>query len=268
MLLKECKKYSVKCCAIIPDLPRDMYINDHSKMLKSLLKRKYLDKAIKVQSKFDGYIFLTESMNGVINSHNPYIVMEGIAETNNSRLPLIEEKHNPRVIMYAGGLYKKYGIMNLLDAFENANIENTQLWLFGDGDASKNIAERAKHNHQICFWGRVDRNIILEKEREATLLVNVRGGNQDFTKYSFPSKTIEYMLSGTPLLTTKLQGIPEEYYYYTYSLECNDVISLSNIIKEIMEKTDEELIEFGKRGQKFIIDNKNSVAQAKRILFF
>ena len=63
---------------------------------------------------------------------------------------------------------------------------------------------------RIEFLGMLPRTDVLELQSKATILVNPRQPVGDFTKYSFPSKTIEYMASGTPLLMYKLPGIPEE----------------------------------------------------------
>ena len=38
--------------------------------------------------------------------------------------------------------------------------------------------------------------------------VNPRQNNEEFTKYSFPSKTMEYLASGVPVVAYKLDGIP------------------------------------------------------------
>jgi glycosyltransferase involved in cell wall biosynthesis len=108
----------------------------------------------------------------------------------------------------------------------------------------------------------------LLRERQATLLVNPRSTKEEFTKYSFPSKTIEYMLSGTPVLTTRLQGIPEEYFKYVFSAEDNDVSLLTDAINNALSHTDAELAQMGLGAREYIVKNKNSVAQAKRILEF
>ena len=55
--------------------------------------------------------------------------------------------------------------------------------------------------------------------KEAKLLINLRNPEDKYTKYSFPSKTFEYMVSGTPFFTTKLEGIPSEYYNYLYCID-------------------------------------------------
>lgn len=267
-IVKLCKKYNTKCYAIIPDLPRDMYSVARTKPIKKLFSKIYVHAAIKTQGRFDGYIYLTEQMKNVVNLHAPYIVVEGIADATEARKLNLEDKSHVKAIMYAGSLNARHGLQNLIEAFNEANIGETELWLFGGGDFQEEIERYAQLNPKIRFWGRVSREEILNYERKASLLVNVRNSNDDFTKYSFPSKVIEYMLSGTPLFMTKLPGIPKEYYRYSYWAEDNDVKTLKQQFELIFSKEQEELLAFGAKAQSFIANHKNGVIQAKRIIEF
>jgi len=267
-VLAYAKKYHVKTVAIIPDLLRDMYVNENKRSVLYHLKQWYLQPALRVQGDYDGYIYLTEAMREVVAPDKPYMVMEGIADTSHVIPPDMAEKCVPRGIMYAGMLHVKYGIINLVEAFEKLDAPDTELWLFGEGTAVPEIKRRAQANPRIRYFGSVPRASILEYERKATLLVNPRDPEEEFTKYSFPSKTIEYMLSGTPLLTTKLKGIPEEYYDYVFSAACNSVADLAETMKKALEQPEEKLMEFGLRAQEFIKREKDAVEQARRILTF
>lgn len=267
-ILAFAKKYRVKTAAIIPDLLRDMYINENKHSILYRLKQLYLAPAMRLQGKYDGYVYLTEAMREIVASEKSYMVMEGIADTGNVILPYVGEKAIPRGIMYAGMLHKKYGILNLLDAFEKLEFADVELWLFGEGTAVPEIKARAAANHRIRYFGSVLRESILAYERKATLLVNPRDPTEDFTKYSFPSKTIEYMLSGTPLVTTRLKGIPVEYFDFVFSTENGSTKALAETMKKALQYSEKELAEFGIRAQEFIKAEKNSVQQAKRILTF
>ena len=266
VVVEQCKKAGVKCYAVVPDLPEHMYINSHSRGIEKWAEERFIKKAVDVQSRFDGYVYLTEAMKDVISPKKPFVIVEGIADTSLAKFYDARNRSAARGIMYAGGLQRKFGIIHLLDAFEEADIDNAELWLFGEGDAVEDITARSLKNPSIRYFGRVSRDKVLEYEHQAVLLVNVRSVSEDFTKYSFPSKTIEYMLSGTPLLSTRLQGIPEEYFDYMYSTDDNDVSSLSNKLKEIMNLPAETLAEKGTEAQKFVVENKGSVAQTQKII--
>ena len=267
-VIKYSKKYSLKSIAIIPDLLRDMYINENNSSFVSKLKNMYLKPALKVQGEYSGYIYLTDAMHNVVACEKPYCVMEGIADTDIIRTLSVEDKNHKRAIMYAGMLHEKYGIINLLDAFSKIDGKNIELWLFGDGTAVNEIKTRAEGDFRIKYFGVKNRSEILEFERKATILVNPRDHREEFTEFSFPSKTIEYMMSGTPLITTKLKGIPDEYFDYVFTAASNSSEDLKSALDKVLESSDEELLAFGKNAQQFIKENKNACIQAKKILEF
>ena len=71
-------------------------------------------------------------------------------------------------------------------------------------------------------------------QQQATLLVNPRKGHEEYTKYSFPSKTMEYMASGTPTIMYKLPGLPIEYEEYLVLLPDNSQETLTAILKQCL----------------------------------
>lgn len=86
--------------------------------------------------------------------------------------------------------------------------------------------------------------------------------------YSFPSKTIEYMASGTPVLMTKLKCLPKEYYQYLYFIDSETPEGIRDKVIEFFNKTEDERVEFGLRASEFILNNKTAPVQAARIIDF
>lgn len=262
-----CKKCGCKCYAVVTDAPATMFTYTNSKnLLKKLFGKKYRDNAINLQKCFDGYIYLTKQMSEAIAPNKPFDVVETIADTKIFDLFGDVEKNNPPAIMYAGSLYKKFGIDLIVDTFK-AVKSDAELWLFGSGDYEETIKKEAENDKRIKFFGRVDRETVLKAEKSASLLINLRNSNDEYTKYSFPSKMIEYMLSGTPLLTTKLDGIPGEYYSYVYSTEENDPKKIAGYIDKILDDID-DMNQLGEKARNFVMNNKNCYVQAKKIYEF
>jgi len=260
------KIFGIKRVNIFTDLSSDI-INDTRQKDMIWLKRvvlPYYKKLVNgLETSYDLYILFTEAMNEKVNPKNkPYLVMEGIYINN---LDLSKRKKE-KAIMYAGTLSFEYGIELFLDTFEQIQDEDLQLWLFGDGDMRKYIQDLCTRDNRVKFFGYRPHEEVFEYEKKATLLINVRNPEDKYTKYSFPSKTFEYMVSSTPFLTTKLEGIPEEYYNYLYIVDNNTVDFVKHKIEEILEKSQRELDEFGDRARKYVLDNKNSIVQAKKII--
>ena len=100
---------------------------------------------------------------------------------------------------------------------------------------------------------------------EVTAVLEIFESNEEYTKYSFPSKNMEYMSSGTPVLTTKLIGIPDEYFNYTYLIEEENTDGIKNKLIEIFSKSKNELKKVGRKAQLYVLKNKNKRVQGKKI---
>ena len=264
------KIFKVKVFVMVPDVPK--YANTYGK-ISDPLKHLFIQLSVRlskiIESKFDGYIFLTEQMNEIINfKQKPYIVIEGMINEKKIQYKGTKTKELSRAIMYAGTLHEKFGIKKLVEAFKLSNLENCELWIFGVGDYLKKLHKDLAENNNIKYRGSVSRSEIIRFEREATLLVNPRPSTEEFTKYSFPSKTIEYMASGTPLLTTRLPGIPEEYFNYVFSFDSEDVAGMAAKINRILTMPVEKLNEYGAKARNFIVNNKNHIIQTRKIYYF
>ena len=193
----------------------------------------------------------------------PYVVVEGIFKV--TPMPEIK-KENSKVILYTGGLVLRYGIGDLLEAFHQIPYRDYQLWLCGSGDAEESIKEYSKKDKRIKFLGRMTAEEVCKLQRRATLLVNPRHSGEIFTKYSFPSKTMEYMASGTPTVMSKLECIPNEYDQYLYYFDDESIEGMKNKMIEICEMDKEVLKSRGQKASAFIIEQKNAKVQANKIL--
>ena len=214
------------------------------------------------------YVLLTEAMNGYLNkSGKPYVILEGHADiTMEERIPSPEKKTAPRICFYAGGVSKRYGLGNLVEGFRKAELPNTRLHIYGPGDYVKELQQIAAEDDRVFYGGMLLNTQIVEKEQEATLLVNPRPTDEEYVKYSFPSKTMEYMASGTPVLTTVLPGMPTEYHPYVFLLEEETSEGICNMLQEVLSHSDEELFRKGTEARRFVLEQKNNVIQAQKIL--
>jgi glycosyltransferase involved in cell wall biosynthesis len=260
------KLFGIKRANVFTDLSSDIMNDKRQKdmiRLKRVLLPYYQKIVSSLENNYDYYILFTEAMNERVNpKHKPYLVMEGIFNADLDLSKTIKEK----AIMYAGTLSFEYGIKMFLDAFEQIKDEDLQLWLFGDGDMREYIHELSERDNRVIYFGFKSHEEVFDYEKKATLLINTRNPEDSYTKYSFPSKTFEYMVSGTPYLTTRIAGIPEEYYQYLYVVEDYSVLVVKQKIEEVLDKPQCELDDFGQKARLFVLENKNSKIQAKKII--
>ena len=247
--------------SIVTDLP-DM---ERSSNLLKKINNKLFDMT-------DAFILLTEQMSRRVNKKNkPYIVLEGHVD---SEAPLPEEQtpyelsDGKKVVLYAGSLKKIYGIGYLVGGFLKAALPDSELHVYGDGDFREELEELSSRHPSVRYMGVKDNSEIVREEQKASLLANPRPIAPEYTKYSFPSKNMEYMVSGAPLLTTKLPGMPPEYEPYVYLIEEETEEGIANDINRILTKPFGERKRLAQSARDFVLRQKSNVVQTKKIMDF
>lgn len=262
------KRFSsgVNIFIVVPDLPE--YMSDNNSFVYRFLKRVEVFFGDALLKKFDGYIFLTNQMAvryGV--DRDDYIVVEGVADISDFSLS-VGFTDSVRYIFYSGTLAERYGIRELVDSYISLDIDDIQLFICGEGDSRGYIESCAKQNSKIKFFGQLSREKVIELQKNALLLVNPRRADSEFTKYSFPSKVIEYMSSGRPVLMNVLPGIPEEYYDYCFSPSGHTVSDFTNCLRDTLKLDPRQLDSMGANAKKFIEEKKSYSSQGLRIYQF
>ncbi len=255
----------LKVCAVVADLPEFSNLSaKKSFLLRSLISFQTLQANRELYC-VDKFVLLTKQMEDKLNTGKPFWVMEGIS----TQFPEMERTaQNEKIIMYSGTLHKKFGIMNLVDAFEQIQNSDYRLLICGMGDAQDEISKLALEDPRIMLLGQISREEVLKWQKQATVLVNPRQNNEEFTKYSFPSKTMEYLSSGVPVVAYKLDGIPDEYDPYLLYVQDNSVESLRKKLVEVCELSEEVRHQIGNAGRSFVINEKNETIQMKKVIDF
>ncbi len=257
-----------KNITIVTDLPDGTMLNGVTK--KSPLASLYHKTVNFMLCRFDGYILLTEQMNEVVNPANkPYMILEGLVDINMQNSEnILRNKAKEKILIYAGGLYEQYGVKMLIDGFQKVKEPSARLHLYGNGEMVKDIEDYTKKDPRIVYKGMVPNKIVVADQLAATLLINPRPSTEEFTKFSFPSKNMEYMVSGTPMVTTKLPGMPSEYLNFVYIFEIESIDGIHKTLEFLLTKNKVDLHNFGTNSKGFVMENKNNKIQAKRILRF
>lgn len=195
-----------------------------------------------------------------------WIVLEGLMDVrkivpNN----LLKDRIRP-ICMYAGRLDVRYAIDKLIEAF--GLVTEADLQLYGSPSDAENLKNLIDRYENVKYMGTLSQDDVFQKMREVDLLINPRPTNIELSRYSCPSKTFEYMASGTPVLMTRLPGLPEEYYPFLYFFEDETVEGFSITIKEVLSRGSIELREKGRQAQQFLVKQKGAIKQVRRIVDF
>ena len=250
-------------CVVVPDLPE--YMTSSGSLMRRIGKkidRRVINFCLK---RLDSYVLLSPFMREKLPiQEKPWSLIEGIYDTSNEIMNI--ERCKERVIFYGGSLSRQYGIIDLLEAFNGIDKDNYRLWICGDGDAKVDVIRMAERDNRVKYYGVLDHKEVLVLQQRATVLINPRSSAGEYTKYSFPSKTMEYLASGTPTIMCHLPAIPEEYDDYLYYITDESVEGIRQTLLEVCEKPQQILNEFGIKASTFIRNEKNAGAQAQKII--
>lgn len=250
----------VKLCVIVPDLPRFMGYNSTLKKLG--FQKRDICNIYSLVDSFDAFVVLAKPMVDDLQvSHKKHVVVEGIFSESED-VSAQKEKH--KTILYTGNIGERYGINVLMEAFTKINDPDYRLWIRGNGDNSS-VLEKSQKDNRIKYIGPLSKRELISLQKKATILVNPVSPDKEFTRFFFPSKTMDYMASGTPTVMFKLECLPEEYYQYLYFFDKPTPESMAYTIKKICEKSEEERDTFGIKASRFIKAEKNAHKQVEKI---
>ena len=175
-------------------------------------------------------------------------------------------QNEKKVIMYSGWIDKSFGIDKLIDSL--SYLDNTyELWITGVGPYENELKRIASNDKRIKYYGFISkREELLQLQTNASIMLNIRDPQIEAAHYCFPSKLFEYMLLGIPVLTVNLRGIPTEYKQFLYEIDVFNSKQIAHSIQKVMN--DPRRFEKAIAGKRFIIDEKNNLTVAKKIIRF
>ena len=168
--------------------------------------------------------------------------------------------------VYAGSLDPQYGIDTLISAFSRIDTD-CKLRIYGSPAEYERLMLN-KEAHGIEFCGLASPSELTGIYRKAKLLINPRPSNIPYSKYACPSKTFEYLASGTPAVMCRLPGIPDEYFQYVYTFDDESEDGYMEKIKELLSLPEDELYQKGALAAKFLKEEKSAHFQVSKILSF
>lgn len=267
---KIAKKQKIKVVSIVTDLRGDIV---KSGSIKTKIKSTIRNKQFYGQFKYTDYlIILADAMSKKIPYKNSKVsVLNGICDYEIKKDTQPIEKFDKKVVLYTGEIRKMYGIHNLVEAFIGLERNDAELWLYGKGfHFYPELQETIKNNPNVKYMGvRPNADIVIAQKR-ATLLVNPRltKGYGSYIKYSFPSKNIEYMISGTPVITTKLPAISRDYDEHLFYFEDESVEGMKKVLSSCLDMSSDEMKQKGSKAREFIFNKLNNKKVTDDILSY
>ena len=255
------RKYpDLRSCMIVTDcIPGK---GDMPKFMTRRAKRRG-DLIVKYAKKLDCFALLTQHLKDALEIDSaPFVITECIC---NEKIPISKASETSKNrCLYTGTLEFEYGIKDMVDAF--ARLDDAELWICGSGEAQNYIEQIATVHKNIRFFGFLAKDELEQIRNECDFLINPRRPVGTYTKYSFPSKTAEYMMSAKPVIMYKLEGVPDEYDGYLNYISSASIEGICDELSEIFKSDYRALQEKALCGREYVINNKSSKKQAQKIV--
>lgn len=256
----------LKAAVVVTDLPNEMGLASGRTGIMKQIEYARGRRSLDLCRLMDGFILLTEPMAEAIGIKNkPHIIIEGLIQTKTD-LSLEQSPANPQTnaVLYTGTLESALGIGELLNAFQQ--MPEYELWICGQGHMQEEVKKVSRSHPNIRYFGFVPQKEALALQARATALINPRTPEGVFTRFSFPSKTLEYLRSGKPVLCYRLEGIPSDYDPYLFYIDELGESGIRFAVRKLMDLPEERRNEIALNGRDYVLNHKNPSVQCSKLL--
>jgi glycosyltransferase involved in cell wall biosynthesis len=142
-----------------------------------------------------------------------------------------------------------------------------EFWFSGRGTLEEKLKRQAASDTRIRFFGFVTEQQYSEMLQRAALLVNPRPSRLLENRYNFPSKLMEYLAAGRPIISTATSDVAEHYGSDVIVLEDETPQGLAHCIERSIAVPARERADVGARGRA-AVEGVTWRTQAENILAF
>ncbi|WP_081573831.1 glycosyltransferase [Chromobacterium violaceum] len=155
-------------------------------------------------------------------------------------------------------------ILRAADILEKKGIP-VEFNIVGNGKYFNEVKQAASVSRKIIFHGQVTHTKSIEIMKQQHLNLCIRATKKIHTRYFFPSKLLEYLFLGVPVLTTNIPFSQGEMQKYAFVLDGEEAEDISKAILEIINcslpNIQDKLAECDKIKQEFFWDSQVSRIQ-------
>lgn len=183
----------------------------------------------------------------------------------NSGRDIASGKPDTFCIVFSGGMDAANGVEVMLHAIARLKGGHYRFVFAGGGPLAGAVFSAARADVRIEYRGVLKLSDLLSIYRQADVLVNMRLTKAIRTRYFFPSKLMEFLASGTPVISTCPGHVEEEFGEFLFLLKNESPEGLAAAIQHAETAGLETRREMGKRARGFMLAHKTWQAQTARI---
>ena len=248
------KKYKRPILGVCTDSPSNI----------SGTRRSYTLYLLSKSNDLDGYIALTEGLSDLFNPNNkPRYIFEGVVEDEvSSSTPAKETKP---YFFFGGALMERYGVYNLIEAFKQLNNPDIDLYICGHHGDKDRLKNAIKGVSNIKNLGLLPVNKVLDYEKTAIACINPRPFSEDLDRFSIPSKTLEYMSMGRPVISVRNTILMQKFPHEVVWIDSAEVVDIKNAMRNVLAMSEEQKNHIGKEAKKRVHDLYSITSISKNI---
>lgn len=177
----------------------------------------------------------------------------------------ISEEKSKKTILYAGKFEERYGGLKLMaHIFSEIKID-CNIVLCGKANPFL-IDKYFSHDRRIKYLGFLDERQLDQVHKEADVFLNPRPPEVEDNRMIFPSKILNYLAYGKPVVSSWTDGIAPEYKEFLLVPDDNSPRSYAKKIESVMEWDDERRQSYTEKIRKWFIANKTWHLQSEKLL--
>jgi glycosyltransferase involved in cell wall biosynthesis len=139
-----------------------------------------------------------------------------------------------KTVVYSGVYDEGYGGLTRLFEIFAAVTDQTCRFVLTGKDAKGNLKRYLRHEPRAEYCGFVARDVLQRIHAQATVFVNPRPSDAPENRMTFPSKLLEYLSYGKPVVSTWTEGLAPEYRDVLLVPEGNTPEAFARLIDEAL----------------------------------
>ncbi len=159
-------------------------------------------------------------------------------------------------VVFAGQLSQLNGVELLLDAIAKVDDPSIRITIAGTGPLHERVKKAAMLDSRIVYAGLLPHRDLVEVYKSADLVLSLRRTDNQTHRYVFPSKVVECLATGVPLLTTCTGHAASEFGPFAILLDEETPEALAAKIEEVMAWPEARRGEIGQRAQAYVRENR------------
>lgn len=243
-------------------LEKKQWISDKFRIIDNKFRMKFF-------SSYNGYLTFNVNVLKSAGIRKPYQQVYVGAYSQLGTKPGKKYKNDSINITYTGILEPYYNLENLVEAVKLLG-DRYNLNIYGKGSLDSYLKEQSHKLNNINFYGYVTNAEAIKAQNDSDILISLLEPDSYFGKYAFPGKIFEYLLSGTPVVSTISPALPCELLIYLSTINNTEINTIVDKLREVTksEKNYTIAVEKSKNGSEFINKNCSWQVQATSILKF